>query len=184
MIGIQCPKALYLDIHEPELRPETSEAQQAIFDQGHEVGREAQKYFPGGYLVKTPHYQAEEAQRETWDAIEAGHNTIFEATFAYEDVQAKIDILHRENKQAAWQIIEVKSSTKVKDEHLQDVAIQAWVAEGAGLNVGSKHLMHLNRECVFPELYSLRPGWMILVKNLGLQFPRKSRGKLHPYFLA
>jgi len=48
MRGKQCPKALWLYKHRPELRPVVSEAQQAIFDNGTAVGLLAQQRFPGG----------------------------------------------------------------------------------------------------------------------------------------
>ncbi len=40
--GKQCPKALWLYKHRPELRPAVSVAQQAIFDSGTEVESMAQ----------------------------------------------------------------------------------------------------------------------------------------------
>ena len=51
--GVQCLKRLYFQIHQPQLAGETDEAQEARFDEGHEVGRLAQMAFPGGVLVDT-----------------------------------------------------------------------------------------------------------------------------------
>ncbi|MBS1984819.1 MAG: DUF2779 domain-containing protein [Bdellovibrionales bacterium] len=155
MGGLQCTKNLYLEVHNRELKGEVSASQQAIFDQGHIVGLEAQRRYPGGVLIETPHYKAEEAAKETQCAIEAGAHTIYEATFIHHDVQVKVDILHRRPQGSAWQLIEVKSSTKVKDEHLQDVAIQTWVLEGVGIELASQHVMHLNSDCRHPNLDEL-----------------------------
>ncbi len=47
-VGLQCLKRLYLRCYQPELAGETDEQQQAIFDQGKEVGLLAQKAFPPG----------------------------------------------------------------------------------------------------------------------------------------
>jgi hypothetical protein len=47
LAGLQCLKRLYLQVHQPELASEIDEGQQAIFDQGHEVGDQARTGFPG-----------------------------------------------------------------------------------------------------------------------------------------
>ena len=49
----------------------------------------------------------------------------------------------------------MKSSTKVKDEHLPDIAVQKYVLEGAGLAINKSYLMHVNRECAYPDLSNL-----------------------------
>lgn len=152
----QCEKRLYLEINKPELLPiEVSVSQQAVFDQGHEVGLEAQKRFPNGILIDAKAYEAEKAASETQEAIKNGANTIYEATFIHENVQARVDILHRKNSKSSWEIIEVKSSTKVGDIHLQDVAIQTWVLQGAGLKIKKSCVMFINNECVYPKLDDL-----------------------------
>ena len=48
---MQCPKRLYLAVHQPELAAECGEGDQAVMEQGHEVGLVAQKRFPGGVSV-------------------------------------------------------------------------------------------------------------------------------------
>ncbi|MEZ4815068.1 MAG: DUF2779 domain-containing protein [Bdellovibrionota bacterium] len=153
--GMQCQKSLYLSVHSPELEPEVSESQQAVFDLGHEVGAAAQKVYPGGVLIAAQPRNPAKAYAETLDAMAAGECTIYEATFLFENVQVKVDILHKEKKSAKWKVIEVKSSTSVKDVHLNDMAIQAWVAENSGLKVSSYHLMHINSECRYPDLKDL-----------------------------
>jgi hypothetical protein len=49
-----------------------------------------------------------------------------------------------------WALVEVKSSTEVKPEHLTDLGIQAYVLRGAGVPVGSMRLLHLNNRYVYP----------------------------------
>ena len=46
--GLQCPKYLWIQFHEPERIPETDTVTQHIFDQGHLVGELAERLFPGG----------------------------------------------------------------------------------------------------------------------------------------
>ena len=54
-----------------------------------------------------------------------------------------------------WRLIEVKSTTRVKQQHLTDVAIQAHVLERAGLRVRHVEIMHLNSDCTYPSLHEL-----------------------------
>jgi hypothetical protein len=53
--GWQCLKRLYLEVHQPELADELDEQSMAVFEQGYEVGRWAQKVFPGGVLIEAGH---------------------------------------------------------------------------------------------------------------------------------
>ena len=155
LAGYQCEKSLYLQINSPELLPEVSSSQKVIFDQGHEVGLKAQELYPGGVLISAQAYDAYGAQAKTIEAIENGALTIYEATFIHDDIQVRVDILHRDNIHADWEIIEVKSSSGVKEVHLLDLAIQTWVLQGAGQKIKKSSLMHINNQCVHPNLSEL-----------------------------
>ena len=64
-----------------------------------------------------------------------------------------VDILQRESGGAA--VIEVKSATKVKEQHLPDVAVQALIVGESGMQVARTEVMHLNRACAYPDLSNL-----------------------------
>jgi predicted RecB family nuclease len=154
LAGLQCPRLLWWTIHEPdaeELVPDA--ALRALFDQGHQVGALARERVPAGVLIEVPHYQHEERIRATRDAMAAGHDVVYEAAIEHEDVIVVADILKRDGR--GWTLIEVKQSTKVKPEHLPDLAVQTWVLRGAGLDVDRMELMHLNRQCRYPDLSDL-----------------------------
>jgi predicted RecB family nuclease len=148
MAGVQCLKRLYLLVHSPELGQGKTAADFARFDQGRQVGKLAQQLFPGGVEVRTGN--SEEAIRTTQELI-ANPDTpaIFEAAFEHEGVLVRVDILHR-RKDGRWRVIEVKSSASMKDEHVEDVAIQYRVVSNCGLDVASCHLAIVNRGYVFP----------------------------------
>lgn len=55
--GLQCHKLLWHQYNAKELIPAVDAAQQAIFNQGHEVGQRARQLSPGGVLI----------ERERWD---------------------------------------------------------------------------------------------------------------------
>jgi len=159
--GLQCLKRLYLEVHQPDLAGEPDEQTMAVFEQGHEVGQWAQKGFPGGVLIEAGHEEIGKALRQTEQAVaDKQHPAIFEATFTHDNVLARVDILERlpRNK---WRLIEVKSSTKAKDYHHYDVAIQRLILEGLGMNV-IPCLMHLNREYVYDgKQYDLKELFVI-----------------------
>jgi hypothetical protein len=149
LAGLQCLKRLYLQCYQPELAGEIDEQRQAIFDQGTEVGVFAQKVFPSGVLLSEDYRHHKEAVSRTKQLIEdKSIPALFEAAFTFEDIYIRVDILERLSRNR-WRMIEVKSSTGVKDYHLPDVAIQKYVLEQCGLTVSHACLMHLNRDYVY-----------------------------------
>lgn len=152
--GYQCDKKLWLEKHRPDLKAPFSASQQRILDQGTRVGELAREHFPGGALIEADHLHIPEAIEETKQALQQGSSILFEGSFIYQDILVRPDIMVQQADQS-WQLIEVKSTTKVKPEHVIDVAIQRYVLEGCGLNTASCHLMHINNQCVFPDLQDL-----------------------------
>jgi CRISPR/Cas system-associated exonuclease Cas4 (RecB family) len=147
--GLQCHKRLYLEVHHPSLATKPDEATQAMFDMGTEIGELARSRFQGGVLVTAGHRQTEAALAQTAALIQdLTVPAIFEAAFLHGGVLIRADILERvltaEGQPCGWRLIEVKSSTKVKDVHLEDLAIQSEVILGAGLTLVSVCLMHIN----------------------------------------
>lgn len=147
--GLQCPLKLWHQCYNPELAGEISPAQQAIFDAGHEVGRLATRLFPNGILIEEDHLHHQEAVQSTLSAMaDMSISAIFEAAFFYNNVRVRVDVLER-LKDGRWNLIEVKSSTKVKEEHKPDVAVQYYVLRGSGIEVNQSILMHINNQYVY-----------------------------------
>ena len=147
--GLQCLKRLYFQVSQPELASDVDEGQQAIFDQGHEVGVLAQSAYPGGVLVENGSDDLEAAlARTALLSRDPSIPAIFEATFFHFSVLVRADILQRRRRNR-WRLIEVKSSVECKDHYLYDVAIQHHVLRGCGIDISSSCLMHLNREYVY-----------------------------------
>jgi hypothetical protein len=147
--GVQCPKRLYLQVHRPDLATDSDEASIAIMDQGQLVGIEAQKAFPGGVLVDASYEELDKAIAMTRELVaNSDVPAIFEATFEADKVLVRVDVLKRDG-DSAFQILEVKSSTTLKNEYLYDIGIQKQVVTRAGLNVSAASLMHLNRNYVY-----------------------------------
>ncbi len=141
LAGMQCPKLLWTYYRKPRLIPPPDPATQAMFDQGHEVGALAQRLFPGGLEVDwNPNPRA--TVRQTADLLRS-RRPIFEASFSAAGVYARADILDPAP-DGAWDLIEVKSSTGLKDIHVHDLAVQRYCYESAGLRIRQCRLMHIN----------------------------------------
>ncbi len=125
-----------------------------MLDQGNEVGKVARERFPDGKLIEEDYRHISEAVESTGKALHAGDEILFEAAFEFENIVVRADILKRLSDNT-FELIEVKSSTGVSSEYLDDVALQKYVLEGAGINVSSVYLMHINNKCVYPELDNL-----------------------------
>ena len=145
--GCQCLKRLYLQVHQLKLAAELDEAAEAIIEQGREVGMLARKLFPGGVVVDAR--SQEEAIRATRELVANPEvSAIFEAAFEHHGVFVRVDILQRRRDQH-WRLIEVKSTTDVRDHHLEDVAIQHRVVSRSGVNLAASCLAHVNRDYIY-----------------------------------
>ena len=147
--GLQCHKRLYLEIHAPDLATDHDEETQARLDAGTDVGEVARRRFPRGVLVDCDHGNLTLALRRTEELLNNPRiPAIFEATLKFENVLVRVDILERIDGDR-WRLIEVKASTRTKEVHLDDLAIQAHVVIGSGLRLEGIALMHLNRAYVY-----------------------------------
>ena len=54
--GLQCPRLIWIQFHEPTKIPETDPVTQYILEQGHLVGELAKKLFPGGTDISTDNF--------------------------------------------------------------------------------------------------------------------------------
>jgi len=118
--GLQCPKLLWTQINEPESIPELDTVTQYLFNQGHLVGEDAKQLFPAGIDVSQDDFM--ENIRRTKELL-AKRKPLFEAGILSGKIYSRVDILNPVNEDE-WDIIEVKSSTSVKDVHIDDVSFQ------------------------------------------------------------
>jgi hypothetical protein len=144
--GLQCPKLIWSAYNAKHLFPEVDAALQAVFDQGHEVGAFAKRMFPNGIEIDTDPTDFEGAVQLTQKHLPS-KRPIFEATLSANGGYARADILNPVGKHE-WDIIEVKSTTSLKDVHLPDLAFQVWVFTEAGIKIRRCFLCHINNEFV------------------------------------
>ena len=149
---LQCPLVFWLDRFRPELKAPPAADVQRRMRMGQEVDRAAREWFAEGVLI--PYRpKPEEMAPLTAQAIAAGERALFQATFLAGDLLVKVDVLQREEE--GWHLIEVKSSTSVKQEHLPDAAFQFYVLRQADLPVTRASIMHINNRCRYPDLDDL-----------------------------
>ena len=152
--GLQCHKRLHLEIYRPHLATPPDAGTQAILDMGTDIGELARRRFPGGRLVAAGYRQTETALAQTAELIaDPAVPAIFEAAVLADGVLIRVDVLERvcgvDGTTTGWRLIEVKSSARVKDVHLNDLAVQYHVLAEAGLSIVGSHLMHINTGFVY-----------------------------------
>jgi hypothetical protein len=142
----QCAKRLWLQTFRRELAQQ-SEASTNRMAQGHLIGAAAHRLFPAGRLIAYVD-DLPAALRATQEALaRPGDVTLFEPALRCSDILVRADVLVRAD--GRYRMIEVKASTKVKDYHVTDTAIQTWVARGAGLDVARVELAHVDNQFVY-----------------------------------
>lgn len=143
--GLQCPKLLWKRCNARDEFPGIDESTQAIFDQGNRVTELARTLFPGGVEIEgVEDYDA--IIRRTQDLLPE-RVPLFEPAIRVKSLFARPDVLFP-NKDGSWDIFEVKSSTKVKDVNLTDVAFQTVCYEKSGLRIRRAHLVLIDTDYV------------------------------------
>lgn len=149
----QCPKRLWLEVHHPELR-EDSEATQTSFQIGHQVGDLARQIYDPenvGAMIDVAKEGFKRAFERTLELIQ-GRKPVFEAGFSTSGALAFADVMLpvEQGGKAMWRMVEVKSSTGVKDYYRDDVAVQAFLAQSSGVPLQSVALAHIDNSWVYP----------------------------------
>lgn len=142
----QCPKRLWLEVSRPELADESGS--QAVFAAGHVVGDIARQLHPGGELIEGETL-AESLALTQMALSERPRRPIYEATFDYQGTLIRADLL-LPRPRSGYRLVEVKASSSVKDQYLEDVAIQAWVTDKAGIALKSLELAHVDTQWTYP----------------------------------
>lgn len=128
MASLQCPKQLWLEVHMPHLKEQSSQAE-ALFATGHAVGSVARKIYDLAACGTTLDIATDRIETTLLRTVElcTKSTPIFEAGFKAGGALVVADVLLPDNQEGAssWRLVEVKSSTSVKDHHRDELAIQA-----------------------------------------------------------
>ncbi len=138
--GIRCPRLMYYLYYHPKEIPKDSLGSEFRKKQGILVGEVIKGLFPEALDISK-----ELDSTKLKLTKENKQKIIFEASVQYNDLFARADVLFP-NQDGTYDIIEVKSDTKVKDEHIPDVSFQKYVFQKAGYNINKCYLLHINND--------------------------------------
>ena len=144
LYGLQCLKYLWITFHGQEKIAEPDAITRFLFEQGHQVGELAKKLFPDGISIPTDDFMG--GIRQTRQLLEQ-RRTVFEAAISISGLYSRVDIL-KPVEDDKWDIIEVKSSTRVKDVDVEDVSFQKYCCQQAGLEIRNCYLVHIDNEYI------------------------------------
>lgn len=144
-----CRKNLWLRKHKPNLfqGKELSEFEKKIIEEGNVADESARHLFPEGTLIELVGMRA---VPQTQNVLALKPDTLFQGAFSFEEFFVQADILRWNAVLNGWELYEVKATNDVKREvphhHVNDLAFQKQVIEGAGLTIVKAGVIHLNSE--------------------------------------
>ncbi len=139
--GLRCPKLLWTKWNAPEKVPPRDPGRELLMKAGRHIGELAQRLFPGG--VEVPRFDnAHEAVAATAKLL-AKRVPLFEAAFAVDGRLCRVDILVPAA-DGRWDIVEVKTGTRVRENHIRDISFQYNTLIHADIEVEHLAVMHIN----------------------------------------
>lgn len=145
LLYLKHPAWLWLKKHEPERLPPINAGLQRMFDEGHLFESYAESLFGDGTTLGFSGYgEYATLPARTQAALTRGEQTLFQARFESGELTCITDVLTRHND--GYDLYEIKSSTKVKPEHLVDLAFQYLVLTRSGLKVERIFVVHVNNQ--------------------------------------
>ena len=148
--GLQCHKKLWFDVHEPLKR------EKAIFYGGNRFGNQVIKNYSKKKLnILDLTGDFIKPVEKTTQAINSNKiDIIFEAAFEFSNTQVRTDVLIKQKD--GWTLLEAKSSTKLKPEHIDDISIQSYVVRQSLNKLGQKlkkvKLIHINTKFILKKI--------------------------------
>jgi hypothetical protein len=148
MLFLKQPAWLWVKKNDPTKLPPVDENTQALFDSGHKFEQYGEALFPEGLTLGfTDYSEYVSLPKRTQDAISSGAQVLFQPRFEWENYTCICDIVSFIEDNVV-DLYEIKASTKVKPEHVFDLAFQTAVLEGCGLSVRNIYVIHANNQYV------------------------------------
>ena len=153
LLFLKHPAWLWLKKYDKDKLPLPDEDLQALFDEGTLFEAYAEKIFEGavklGYkngkdFSGTKYYALPDL---TLKEMEKGTTVILQGRVEVNNITAIFDVLERVDKNT-FDLSEIKSSTRVKDDHIVDLAFQTIVLEDAGFDIRKMSVIHVNNKYV------------------------------------
>ncbi|MCA9349835.1 DUF2779 domain-containing protein [Candidatus Saccharibacteria bacterium] len=145
MLWLKHPAWLWLKKHHPKSLPPIDQDTQAIFDAGHLFEEYAEGLFDNPLKLGFDSYQEylslPDRTRKALDS--STKQAILQGRVEQDSLTCIFDVLEP-LESGGYNLYEIKSSTKPKPEHYQDLAFQKLVLEKSGLKIDKIYLIHLN----------------------------------------
>lgn len=125
--GLQCDRALWLDVHNPRQARYTAE-QMRRFDRGRDFEYAFKSQFPAGIDLSAALKRNVDAYPERTAALldQLDDVVLFEAGFQYDDVLVLADVV-KQNPDGTLDVFEVKSGIALSDTYRRDAALQHYI---------------------------------------------------------
>lgn len=148
MLYLRHPALLWLKKNDTKKLPESNEAIQAIFSSGHKFETYAEALFEDGLRLGFNNQDEYKSLIDrTRQALDSGMSTIFQSRFVWGMYNCLPDIIKSVDG-SQIDLYEIKSSTRVKKEHLYDLAFQREVIEANGLSIRQIFVVYVNKDYV------------------------------------
>ena len=137
--GLQCDRALWLDVFNPRIARYSAE-QMRRFDRGRDFEYAFKDTFPNGIDISAELKRNVDAYPErTAELLDKGDGVVlFEAGFLYDDVLVLADVV-QQREDGTLDIYEVKSGTALSETYRRDAALQHYVIS---------HCRPINKFCI------------------------------------
>ncbi len=148
MLFLRHPAWLWLKKNDPSKLPPVDAATQAMFDAGHAFEPYVESLFPEGVTLGFSDFdEYRSLPLRTQQALESGAQVVFQPRFEWNGFTCISDIVSVAGDKTI-DLYEIKSSTRVKPDHLYDLAFQKIVLEGNGFTVRNVSVIHVNNQYV------------------------------------
>ena len=148
MMFLKHPALLWVKKYKKHLLPVVDENLQAIFKQGNELEFYAESLFPNVKRLSFQDFNSYlQLSEKTESAWRAGANCVAQGRYEFQELTCITDLLVK-LPTSGYKLVEIKSSTKPKEEHYFDLAFQWVVLEGAGYAILNCELALVNSEFV------------------------------------
>ena len=146
IMGLDCKKALWLKKNRKDLELEYDEQTLQNFENGENIHNLAYGLFKGGIMIEAEHSEVDKGAKLTSE-LSKTHDILYEATAKLDNgCFCRIDVFIKNGD--AWDMIEIKSATSVRDYYIDDLAFQKFVFENAGYKIKASKVCYINNEYV------------------------------------
>ena len=148
-----CPAYCWMKVNQPdkfakissELGVDSQDFTEQAKQFGKEIDQKAQLLFEDGHKIETD--QSSQSIEDTEEAIKSGHQILYQAGFGNSSFLIRADIVKRLSEDSdQWILYEVKSSTKVKKEHIIDLAFQKIICQKVDIQIADTRVILLNKD--------------------------------------